>query len=40
LLRKYLVPSPAWIHGGGGAGASYFKAGSDRALRRAYFSGQ
>jgi len=40
LLRKYLVPTAAWIHGGGGAGQSYFRAGSDRALRRAYFSGQ
>jgi len=40
LVRKFLVPSPQWIHGGGEAGTSYFKAGSDRALRRAYFSGQ
>lgn len=40
LLRKYLVPSATWIHGGGGAGQSYFKPGADRALRRVYFSGQ
>jgi len=39
LLRKYLVDSPSWIEGQG-RGDGYFDAGSDRALRRIYFSGQ
>ena len=39
LLRKYLVDSPRWIEGQG-RGEGYFDAGSDRALRRVYFSGQ
>ena len=39
LQRKYLVPSTDWIHGPG-QGASYFQDGTDRALRRLYFSGQ
>lgn len=39
LLRKYLVPSTQWIDGPGG-GTSYFQAGTDRSLRRLYFSGQ
>ena len=39
LLRKYLLDSPKWIDGQG-RGDGYFDAGSDRALRRVYFSGQ
>ncbi|MGZ8259149.1 MAG: phospholipase D-like domain-containing protein [Caldimonas sp.] len=39
LLRKYLVDSPRWIEGAG-RGRGYFDAGSDRSLRRLYFSGQ
>lgn len=38
LRRKYLIPSPEWIHGPGDS-ASYFQPGTDRALRRRYFSG-
>lgn len=39
LLRKYLIDSPRWIDGDG-HGKGYFDAGSDRTLRRLYFSGQ
>ena len=39
LLRKYLIDSPRWTEGQG-QGQGYFDAGSDRALRRLYFSGQ
>jgi hypothetical protein len=39
LLRKYLLDSPSWIEGQR-RGDGYFDAGSDRALRRLYFSGQ
>jgi phosphatidylserine/phosphatidylglycerophosphate/cardiolipin synthase-like enzyme len=39
LLRKYLIDSPQWIEGEG-HGKGYFDAGSDRTLRRLYFSGQ
>ena len=39
LLRKYLIASPSWIEGAR-PGEGYFDAGSDRALRRLYFSGQ
>jgi hypothetical protein len=39
LLRKYLVDSPRWVEGER-HGEGYFDAGSDRALRRRYFSGQ
>ena len=39
LLRKYLIPSTDWVTGAG-PGKGYFDAGTDRALRRAYFSGQ
>lgn len=39
LLRKYLVPSTDWIDGPGDS-SSYFQHGTDRALRRLYFSGQ
>jgi phosphatidylserine/phosphatidylglycerophosphate/cardiolipin synthase-like enzyme len=39
LLRKYLIDSPHWIDGEG-HGKGYFDAGSDRTLRRLYFSGQ
>jgi len=35
--RKYLVPDAGWIAAGGN---SYYAPGSDRALRRKYFSGQ
>jgi phosphatidylserine/phosphatidylglycerophosphate/cardiolipin synthase-like enzyme len=35
--RKYLVPGTAWIEADG---RSYYAPGSDRALRRKYFSGQ
>ena len=38
LLRKYLIDSPRWIQGAG-RGLGYFDAGSDRSLRRRYFSG-
>lgn len=34
LRRKYLVPDASWVEAG------YFTKGSDRALRRRYFSGQ
>lgn len=39
LLRKYLIDSPRWIDGAR-AGEGYFDAGSDRTLRRLYFSGR
>ena len=39
LLRKYLIDSPRWIEGQR-HGEGYFDAGSDRTLRRLYFSGQ
>jgi phosphatidylserine/phosphatidylglycerophosphate/cardiolipin synthase-like enzyme len=39
LVRKFLVESPSWIDGERPS-ASYFKPGTDRTLRRLYFSGQ
>lgn len=39
LRRKHLAETPDWIDGDR-PGAGYFEAGSDRALRRLYFSGQ
>lgn len=39
LARRYLVENPNWIDGGPNLGESYFRAGSSRSLRRAYFSG-
>lgn len=39
LRRKYLLESPDWINGER-PGSGYFDSGSDRALRRRYFSGQ
>jgi len=38
-LRKYLVPTTKWIDGERPS-ASYFAEGTDRTLRRLYFSGQ
>lgn len=37
---KYLVESPNWIDGSFGPASGYFNPGSDRTLRRKYFSGQ
>ena len=37
---KYLVESTDWINGAFGPESGYFFPGSDRALRRLYFSGQ
>jgi len=37
LKRKYLVDNPAWINGER-KGAGYFEPGTDRTLRREYFS--
>lgn len=39
LRRKYLIEGPEWIHGDSPA-SGYFTEGSDRALRRLYFSGR
>ncbi len=39
-VRKYLIESPDWVDGADGAKSGYFVPGSDRALRRLYFSGQ
>ena len=39
LRRKYLRETPDWIDGEGPS-SSYFAAGTDRTLRRLYFSGQ
>ena len=39
LRRKYLLETPQWIDGER-PGTGYFQTGSDRALRRLYFSGQ
>jgi phosphatidylserine/phosphatidylglycerophosphate/cardiolipin synthase-like enzyme len=39
LERKYLIASTEWIRGPG-RGQSYFRPGTDRTLRRLYFSGQ
>jgi phosphatidylserine/phosphatidylglycerophosphate/cardiolipin synthase-like enzyme len=39
LRRKYLIPSPRWIEGER-RGSGYFDEGSDRTLRRRYFSGR
>jgi phosphatidylserine/phosphatidylglycerophosphate/cardiolipin synthase-like enzyme len=36
-MRKYLRPSTRWVEGDGPS-SHYFKQGTDRALRRAYFS--
>jgi phosphatidylserine/phosphatidylglycerophosphate/cardiolipin synthase-like enzyme len=38
--RKYLSESSGWIDGTDGRQSGYFVPGSDRALRRSYFSGQ
>lgn len=40
LVRKYLKESADWVDGGDGPRSGYFVPGSDRALRRRYFSGQ
>ncbi len=40
IKRKYLIESPKWVEGADGARSGYFVPGSDRALRRLYFSGQ
>jgi phosphatidylserine/phosphatidylglycerophosphate/cardiolipin synthase-like enzyme len=40
LKRKHLAEDPDWIEGGGNPSAGYFTAGTDRSLRRLYFSGQ
>jgi phosphatidylserine/phosphatidylglycerophosphate/cardiolipin synthase-like enzyme len=40
LVRKYLQESPDWVDGTDGPQSGYFMPGSDRALRRLYFSGQ
>jgi phosphatidylserine/phosphatidylglycerophosphate/cardiolipin synthase-like enzyme len=40
LQRKHLAEDPEWIEGGGNPNAGYFTPGTDRALRRLYFSGQ
>lgn len=40
LVRKYLKESADWIDGTDGPQSGYFAPGSDRALRRRYFSGQ
>ncbi len=40
LVRKYLRESPDWVDGADGTKSGYFVPGSDRALRRLYFSGQ
>ncbi len=37
---KYLLESPRWINGAYGKKSGYFHEGTDRALRRKYFSGQ
>jgi phosphatidylserine/phosphatidylglycerophosphate/cardiolipin synthase-like enzyme len=37
LSRKFLIASPDWIHGSANA-PGYFKPGTDRFLRRLYFS--
>ena len=39
LKRKYLIDNPAWIDGDRPS-AGYFTPGTDRTLRRLYFSGQ
>jgi hypothetical protein len=39
LIRKHLRQGPDWINGDG-PGTGYFDQGSDRMLRRLYFSGQ
>jgi phosphatidylserine/phosphatidylglycerophosphate/cardiolipin synthase-like enzyme len=39
LVRKFLIETPDWIDGDKPS-ASYFKPGTDRTLRRLYFSGQ
>ncbi len=39
LRRKHLIESPDWIDGDR-PGAGYFEPGTDRTLRRLYFSGQ
>ena len=39
LRRKHLVETPAWIEGDQPSG-NYFTPGTDRTLRRLYFSGQ
>jgi phosphatidylserine/phosphatidylglycerophosphate/cardiolipin synthase-like enzyme len=40
IKRKYLIESPEWVEGADGAQSGYYVPGSDRALRRLYFSGQ
>ena len=40
LQRKHLAEDPDWIEGGGNPSAGYFTPGTDRSLRRLYFSGQ
>jgi hypothetical protein len=40
VKRKFLSETPDWIDGGGNPNASYFAPGTDRTLRRLYFSGQ
>ena len=40
LQRKHLAEDPEWIEGGGNPNAGYFTPGTDRSLRRLYFSGQ
>ena len=40
LVRKYLIESPAWVDGPDGPASGYYVPGSDRALRRKYFSRQ
>jgi phosphatidylserine/phosphatidylglycerophosphate/cardiolipin synthase-like enzyme len=39
LKRKHLIETPDWINGFG-PGSGYFDAGTDRSLRRLYFSGK
>lgn len=40
LVRKYLRETADWVDGADGARSGYFVPGSDRALRRMYFSAQ
>lgn len=40
LQRKHLTEDPEWIEGGDNLNAGYFTPGTDRSLRRLYFSGQ
>ena len=40
LARKHLIEDASWVDGADGPQSGYFVPGSDRTLRRRYFSGQ